>query len=206
MFDSFFDSLACINRDSDKWKIIAAMQNYSLSGKLDQGLSARLNSVFVLIVPLIAKSQKKHGNPNFAVGKPNPYYSKKINNDNLQIIEDNGYLAFNQQQDNSFIESDMKKKNELNKNIKPTLEMIKNYISENKLEVDATEFFDFYESKGWLVGSSPMVDFCAALRGWNKKSKTNVFNRKDSSVGFAERTYNHDELEKLYDDIDKIDL
>lgn len=34
------------------------------------------------------------------------------------------------------------------------------------------EFCDFYESKGWKVGSSPMKDWKAAVRTWQAKDKT----------------------------------
>lgn len=57
--------------------------------------------------------------------------------------------------------------------IKPTVEEIDKYISEKGLHFDAEGFYDYYESKGWLVGKSPMKDWKAACRTWehNRKSK-----------------------------------
>jgi hypothetical protein len=54
--------------------------------------------------------------------------------------------------------------------IKPTIEEIEQYAAEKNLTVDANRFFDFYESKGWLVGKSPMKDWRAALRNWAKNN------------------------------------
>ena len=56
---------------------------------------------------------------------------------------------------------------------KPTIEQIDAYIKEKKLHFDAEGFFDYYESKGWLVGKSPMKDWKAACRTWehNRKSQ-----------------------------------
>jgi len=56
---------------------------------------------------------------------------------------------------------------------KPTLEAIKNYISEKLYSVDAETFFDFYESKGWLVGRVPMKNWQAAVRTWHRKNNEN---------------------------------
>jgi predicted phage replisome organizer len=35
--------------------------------------------------------------------------------------------------------------------------------------VDAQEFWDFYQSKGWKVGNTPMSDWSAALRQWDRR-------------------------------------
>lgn len=37
---------------------------------------------------------------------------------------------------------------------------------------EASGFIDFYESKGWKIGSSPMKDWKAAVRTWHRKSKS----------------------------------
>ena len=34
---------------------------------------------------------------------------------------------------------------------------------------DAGQFFDYYESKGWLVGKSPMKNWKAACSTWNRR-------------------------------------
>ncbi len=58
---------------------------------------------------------------------------------------------------------------------KPTIEQIDAYIKERKLHFDAEQFFDYYESKGWMVGSNHMKDWKAACRTWehNRKSQEN---------------------------------
>ena len=50
----------------------------------------------------------------------------------------------------------------------PDLEEVSAYCLAQKLSVDAQRFIDYYASKGWMVGSSPMKDWQAALRNWNK--------------------------------------
>lgn len=56
---------------------------------------------------------------------------------------------------------------------KPTVEQIDEYIREKKLHFSAEQFFDFYESKGWVVGkNSPMKDWKAACRTWESMRKS----------------------------------
>lgn len=54
----------------------------------------------------------------------------------------------------------------------PGLEDVEAYCIEAGLnEVDAASFIDFYASKGWKVGKTPMSDWQAAARGWQRKAK-----------------------------------
>ena len=48
----------------------------------------------------------------------------------------------------------------------PTPDEVRSYAAEKGLTGDADRFCDFYASKGWRVGSQPMRDWKAAVRGW----------------------------------------
>ena len=56
----------------------------------------------------------------------------------------------------------------------PTVEQVAAYVRERRSPVDPQEFVDFYASKGWMVGKTPMKDWKAACRNaekwdrWNK--------------------------------------
>ena len=54
---------------------------------------------------------------------------------------------------------------------KPTIEEIRQYCQEKGYNVDAEQFFNFYESKGWVVGKAPMKNWRAAVSTWNKREK-----------------------------------
>ena len=54
---------------------------------------------------------------------------------------------------------------------KPSIEDIKTYCRERGNNVDAQVFYDFYESKGWMVGKSPMKDWKACVRTWEQRHK-----------------------------------
>lgn len=54
--------------------------------------------------------------------------------------------------------------------IPPSLEDVSKYCSERNNNVDPQAFIDFYESKGWMVGSNKMKNWKASVRTWEKRS------------------------------------
>ena len=52
--------------------------------------------------------------------------------------------------------------------VKPTLDEVKAYIAERGSSVDAHSWYDHYESNGWMVGKTPMRDWKAAVRTWER--------------------------------------
>lgn len=69
---------------------------------------------------------------------------------------------------------------------KPTLSQIEQYCIERNNNVNAEQFYDYYESNGWKVGKNSMKDWKAAVRTWErngynqsaklKSSKTDAMN------------------------------
>ena len=59
----------------------------------------------------------------------------------------------------------------------PTLAEVQAYVLERQSPVDPQGFIDFYESKGWLVGKTPMKNWRAACRNAEKWER---WNRNDS--------------------------
>lgn len=56
----------------------------------------------------------------------------------------------------------------------PTPEQVAGYAAEKGLAIDPHRFCDFYASKGWKVGSSPMRDWKAAARNWARRNSEEV--------------------------------
>lgn len=55
---------------------------------------------------------------------------------------------------------------------KPTLDELIAYKQKANLAlVDCGAFFDFYESKGWVIGKNPMKDWQAAMRNWDRTER-----------------------------------
>jgi len=62
--------------------------------------------------------------------------------------------------------------------VKPTIIDINEYCKERKNNVDADTFFNFYESKDWLIGKNKMKNWKACIITWeksrNNKNKDNT--------------------------------
>ena len=54
---------------------------------------------------------------------------------------------------------------------KPTIEEIELYCKENNKNVDAISFYNFYESKDWMIGKNKMKKWKAAIATWDRKNK-----------------------------------
>ncbi len=53
----------------------------------------------------------------------------------------------------------------------PEVEEVRAYCEERGNGIEAGAFVDFYASKGWKVGTSPMKDWRAAVRTWEAKRR-----------------------------------
>lgn len=63
---------------------------------------------------------------------------------------------------------------------KPTLSEIEQYCIERKNNVNAEQFFDYYESNGWKVGKNSMKDWKAAVRTWERSEYRKSNYKKNS--------------------------
>ena len=73
---------------------------------------------------------------------------------------------------------------------KPSLEDVREYCISRGNKVDPEQFFNFYESKGWIIGKSPMKDWRAAVRTWEKREKE-IPQRKRSPLTKNESVLEH---------------
>jgi hypothetical protein len=80
----------------------------------------------------------------------------------------------------------------------PTLDQVSEYCLERKNQVQPQAFIDFYASKGWVVGRSPMKDWKAAVRTWEKnnfgKGTTNAKPYRSRIDGINENARHLDRL------------
>ena len=57
--------------------------------------------------------------------------------------------------------------------VKPTVEEIAAFCKEKKYNVNAQQFFNYYESNGWKIGRNAMKSWQAAVQNWNTREKAN---------------------------------
>ena len=71
--------------------------------------------------------------------------------------------------------------------VRPTVEEVAEYIREKGYHIDAEAFIDHYNSNGWKVGKTPMKDWKATVRNWERRRENNNGNdfRAGNSVRFG---------------------
>jgi DNA-binding transcriptional ArsR family regulator len=66
---------------------------------------------------------------------------------------------------------------------KPSVSEIEFYSKQKEYKIDAEAFYDFYESKNWMVGKNKMKDWKAAVRTWHRRDyKKPTMSKLDAQV------------------------
>lgn len=114
----------------------------------------------------IVKTDELHNGVKFCTYKVNKnwYGMSKIDMGNVSIIDTNNKEDIN-------INNNSLYKRESSRFQKPSIDEIRQYCSSRNNSVDPEQFYNFYESKGWTIGRTPMKDWRAAVRTWEKREK-----------------------------------
>ena len=88
--------------------------------------------------------------------------------------------------------------------VPPTIEQVTEYVKQRGSKVDPQGFIDFYESKGWMVGKTPMKDWKAACRNaehWERWKQNTVPSEREPVQRKKYRTeiVNGEEVDVLVD-------
>jgi hypothetical protein len=63
----------------------------------------------------------------------------------------------------------------------PTVEQVKAYCEERGNGLDAERFVDWYESRGWIVGTNKMKSWKATVRTWEGRRKEQLAKEKPTA-------------------------
>lgn len=103
----------------------------------------------------------------FRIDKETLQGIKKFYGGSKEILHNNNiYNTSNKE--NTTINSSIKESNK-----KPTIEEIKSYCDERDNNINPEQFYDFYESKNWMVGKNKMKDWKACIRTWERRTNIN---------------------------------
>ena len=149
-----------------------ALMDYAIDGiEPENGI---IKALITAIKPSLDKTEKRGGNHN-PTGQ-NQYKEVKVGQSEVKSGQNEVKVGqsgqtFNKQETRNIKQEILKEKDNLKviqkeKFTKPTLEEIKTYFAEKGYEEESERFYDFYSSKGWMVGKNPMKDWRAAVRNW----------------------------------------
>ena len=92
---------------------------------------------------------------------------------------------------------------------KPTLSQITQYCLERNNNVNAEQFYDYYESNGWKVGKNSMKDWKACVRTWERneyRKPNSKKNSKEDAINVVRELMNEYANEQSKDDNSVIDV
>ncbi len=88
---------------------------------------------------------------------------------------------------------------------KPSLDDISEYCKERSNGISPQQFYDFYESKGWMVGKTKMKDWKACIRTWENRQKEDSKQNPKINRDYITRDYSPEEFQNDLDTIEFID-
>ena len=160
---SFWDAIQDLS-DEDRLAVYDAVCRYALTGEVSD-LTGTPSTVFKLIRPQLDANRKRRENAQKG-GRPRA----DANQNETKAKPNVNQTETKPKPKEKEKEKEKEKVKEKNtKREKPTVEEVRAYCLERGNGIDAQTFWDFYESKGWLVGKSPMKDWRACVRTWEKR-------------------------------------
>lgn len=175
--------------DEDAGKLFKGIFEYAVGNEPE--FNNLLKLVFIPIRQQLERNAKKYseikekrriagakGGKQKVANQANANFAKQSQANQAVNVHDNV-----NDNDNVYLSKDKYKENnntnsQKEKFKKPTLEEIKNYCLERKNSINPSLFFNFYESRDWLIGKTKMKNWQAAIRTWEQNNKISTQNRQ----------------------------
>lgn len=198
-FKTYYEAMQYLP-DSDRLALYDAICQYGIYGVEPENLPPIARGFFILQRPNIDASLKrfKTNQENGRKGgapKGNRNASKQPKN-NPNSTDNQAKINLDKDKDkDKDIDKDMDK--DMDKDIcvegektkrpkrfsPPTVSQVQDYVQEKGYGIDAQRFVDFYASKGWRVGNTPMKDWQAAVRNWASRNGGKAGGNDHGSMG-----------------------
>lgn len=170
-FMFFWNFMETANKlpDEMRLKYYDSIMDYVFKGiePTDPVMAALINS----IKPSLDKEEKRGGNHN--PSGQNQHSEVKVGQNEVKVGQSGqSFLETETETETEKEKESVKKKVAIAPRFtKPSLDQVMAYCQERNNTVNAEQFMDFYESKGWRVGNQPMKDWKAAVRTWEKREQ-----------------------------------
>lgn len=189
-YRSFYEALQNVPK-KHRAEVYEAVFAYAFDAR-QPSLTGVSRALWELIRPQLDASQKRYENARKGAeygkmgGRPKKkeenkkplkgYENKTLNdNDNSNVNDNDNYNLNENENENVNVNYSLpqtpSKGAESVGVVTPSLSEIRDYCTERNSNIDPEEFYDFYSSKGWLIGKTPMKDWKAAFRGWERNHK-----------------------------------
>lgn len=170
-YETFENVLEKIKDIEEREHMRKTIINYGLYGTLPAGLSELEEMAWTICKDLIDQQQHRRevNAANRAGKKADPSVIISINNGAEEIERP----LQNPEPEEKAAQEIQPEKPKRKNFIKPTVEEIEAYCKEKNYNVNAQQFFYYYESNGWKIGRNTMKSWQAAVQNWKIRNKAN---------------------------------
>lgn len=196
-YESFAEAIDLLPAE-DQLEAYKAICSYGITGELPEFDSNAARAIFIMAKPQIDANQKKRAGGTTG-GRPR----KETNGfeSEIPMVSETETYGFETEKPmvSGFDENEKpkekvkvkekvkekekeKEKESAPRMARPTVEEVSEYCRERGNNVNAQHFVDFYQSKGWKVGTQPMKDWRACVRTWEQREKPRAANRFASGL------------------------
>lgn len=205
-YKSFQEAIKCLAPD-DRLQVYEAIADYGLYGEYDEPSSGVVKAILMMAIPQMDANAKRR-DAGKSGGRPKkkpevsedeesekPMVSENEENEKPMVLENENQTHYNNKNKNKKQEQEQEINNKKESNRenrspqfkKPTIAEIQEYCKQRGNNVDAEQFFSFYESNGWKVGRVPMKDWKMCVITWEKRDKKTSSARKYPSEDYRRR-------------------
>lgn len=156
-YETFENILEKIKDIEEREHMRKTVINYGLYGTLPAGLSELEEMAWTICKELI--DQQQHRREVNAANRTGKKSAPSTTEENTETKKPEQEIQ--------------QEKPKAKKFVKPTVEEIAAYCKEKKYNVNAQQFFNYYESNGWKIGRNAMKSWQAAVQNWNAREKVN---------------------------------
>lgn len=170
IYRSFYEAIKTLTLEN-QGLVWGAIFEYSINFKTVPLEGFNL-TIFNLIKPQLDSNIKKYHNGKAPKTLALPPNKKATNKQTVSKPEANGKQTVSKPEanDNDNVNDNVNDNENGGKQkfSKPTVQEIQEFCLSRKNDVDPVKFFNFYESKGWMVGKNPMKNWKSAVITWEK--------------------------------------
>ena len=186
-YETFENILEKIKDIEEREHMRKTIINYGLYGTLPAGLSELEEMAWTICKDLI--DQQHHRREVNAANRAGKKAEPATNEENI--------VPMQKLQPEEKPAQEIQQEKPKRKNFgKPTVEEIAAFCKEKNYNINAQQFFNYYESNGWKIGRNSMKSWQAAVQNWNIRDKAN---NKQAGTMWANNSSDADTA--IYDDL-----
>ena len=193
-YRSFYEAIKELSPELQA-QVYSAIFEYALNFK-ETELTGLAKTVFTLVKPQLDANLKRYASGTVPKQKRNrsetEANNKRKRSETEANVNDNDNVN-----DNVNLNLNVNENVNANKFVKPQPKDVYDYMTElnqaagnrwneSKVRMEAQNFHDFYESKGWVIGKNKMKDLKATIRRWmnNNKQTNNTNNNEQRAADY----------------------